>query len=74
MEKRNINEIHGEIAAWVKGLRFRRKLFGGVDEDDVLKKIGELNALYETALLSERVRYETLLAQQRGGGDIADET
>lgn len=74
MAKQNINEVHGEIAAWVKKLRFKKKLFGGVDEDDVLKKMGELNALYEAALLSERVRYEALLAQQHGGGDTADES
>ena len=42
-------------------------MFGGVDEDDVLKKIGELNSLYETALLNERARYDALLAQYQGG-------
>lgn len=62
-----INSTHEEIIQWIKGLKFRRKIFGGVDEADVLKKIEELNSLYETALLNERVRYQALLEQYKGG-------
>lgn len=67
MKKEQIGETHEEILRWIKKLKFKRKIFGGVDEDDVLKKIGELNSLYETALLNERARYNALLEQHKGG-------
>lgn len=68
-----INSVHQEIVDWIHKLKFKKTMFGGVKEADVLKKMEELNALYEKALLHERARYEALLNQQRGG-DIADES
>lgn len=53
------------IADFLKQMKFRRKIFGGVDERDVWKKIEQLNELYKQALFAERVRYDTLL-QERG--------
>ena len=50
-----------KIAKWLKKLRFRKKFFGGVSEQDVWKKISELNAMYEDALSAERTRYDTLI-------------
>ena len=67
MEKEPISETHKDIVRWIQKLKFKKKIFGGVDEEDVLKKIGELNSLYETALLNERARYDALLAQYQGG-------
>ena len=67
MKKEPISETHKDIIRWIQKLKFKKKIFGGVDEDDVLKKIGELNSLYETALLNERARYDALLAQYQGG-------
>ena len=52
------------IQEWLKGVRFRKALFGGVRESDVWKKIAELHTLYEQALAVERIRYETLLAER----------
>lgn len=52
------------IRQWLKQVRFRKTLFGGVDERDVWKKIGELNELYNAALVAERARYDALLEQQ----------
>ena len=67
MKKEPISETHKEIVRWIQKLKFKKRMFGGVDEDDVLNKIGELNSLYETALLNERARYDALLAQYQGG-------
>ena len=67
MKKEPISETHKDIVRWIQKLKFKKKIFVGVDEDDLLKKIGELNSLYETALLNERARYDALLAQYRGG-------
>jgi len=72
MKNDNENQTHEEILKWIRDLKFRKKLIGGVDEEDVLKKIDELNSLYEKALINERMRYDTLLRQIRGG-DAADE-
>lgn len=66
MENKSINSTHAEICGWLKNMKFRRKFIGGVDEDDVVRKMAELNALYEKALLEERARYEALLSC--GGG------
>lgn len=58
-----------KIAQWLKQVKFRKTLFGGVSERDVWKKIGELNELYNTALVAERARYDALLAEARDGTD-----
>lgn len=52
---------HVRIAKWLKKIRFRKKLFRGVSEQDVWKKMNELNSMYEAALTAERVRYDTLI-------------
>ena len=67
MKKEALNKTHEDIIQWIKNLKFKRKLRGGFDEADVLKKIEELNSLHEAALLSERARYDTLLEKYKGG-------
>ena len=54
-----------EIIDWLKNVKFRRKLFGGVDERNVWKKISELDVLYTKALEAERTRYDVLLADYK---------
>lgn len=54
-----------KIAPWLMSVKFRRKAVGGLDEADVWKKIDELNAMYEKALVAERVRCNLLIAQVR---------
>ncbi len=56
-----INQEHKEIIKWFQTVKFRRALFGGVDENDVWKKLQELNQLYESAIRAERERYNILL-------------
>lgn len=45
-----------EIVTWLEQVKFKKILFGGVDEADVWKKIGELTELYEKALIAERAK------------------
>ena len=45
-----------EISQWLKKVKFKRKLFRGVDEADVWQKIDELNSLYEKVLLAQRAQ------------------
>lgn len=65
-EKTPINSEQQNIVEWLKKVRFRKQLFGGVSEQDVWKKIDELNKLYDAALAAERIRYETLLKERSG--------
>ena len=55
------NPYQKKIAAWLKKLRFRRVILGGVSEKQVWKSIGELNAMYQEMLEIERARYEAIL-------------
>lgn len=59
------------IAAWLKRTKFKKRLFGGVDEADVWRKLEELNRLYEDAVLAERVRCEVTTKQYKAACDEA---
>lgn len=51
------------IIQWLKKLHFKKKLLGGVSEEDVWKKITKLNNMYTMALVAERERYDALLEE-----------
>lgn len=51
------------IKKWLKEVRFKKTILGGVNEADVWKKIAELNELYEAELAAERIRYDVLLKE-----------
>lgn len=51
------------IIDWLKKVKFRRQLIGGVSERSVWKQIQELDMLYLRALGEERARYDALLAE-----------
>ena len=59
-----LNREQKRILTWLRKVRFKKKLFGGVSERDVWKKIEELNSMYNLALIAERARYDALLQQQ----------
>lgn len=61
-----LNHEQESIQRWLKQVRFKKSLFGGVDEADVWKKIAELNEMYEAALSAERARYDALLTERAG--------
>lgn len=72
-DKPAINSEQQNIIDWLKKVRFRPQLFGGVSEQDVWKKIDELNKLYDAALAAERIRYETLMAENKAGSSLLKE-
>lgn len=72
-EKEPLNSEQKTIVEWLKKVRFRKQLFGGVSEQDVWKKIDELNKLYDAALTAERIRYETLIAETKAGDSLLEE-
>lgn len=59
-----LNPAHRKLTEWFGAVRFRHTLLFGVDEAEMWKKLEELYALYEAALLAERVRYDALLRRQ----------
>lgn len=71
-EKEPVRSGQQQIAEWLKKVRFRKQLFGGVSEADVWKKLDELNRLYDAALAAERIRYETLLDEYKSGNPPAE--
>ncbi|WP_176763087.1 hypothetical protein [Parafannyhessea umbonata] len=60
-----LSEEQEELLAWLKAMKFKRVKFGGVSEEDVWKKISELNRRYDACLRAERARYDALL-ESRG--------
>lgn len=63
-EKRSVPEQEAKIASWLRTVKFRRQVFGGVSEKDVWAKISQLNEMYNQAILAERARYDALLAER----------
>ena len=62
-----------KISEWLKQVKFRKRLFGGVRESDVWKKISELNDMYRDALIAERARYDALIAEKVSGQETPSE-
>ena len=58
---KNENENINKISQWLEQVSFRKQFFGGLNEEDVWKKINELNEMYEAALEAERIRYNAML-------------
>jgi hypothetical protein len=53
-----------DIAAWIDGLKFKKKWFGGVDERDVWKQLEALSRQYERVFDIQRSGYEALLKER----------
>ncbi len=64
IQSERLNFEKESIKSWLEEVRFKKAFFGGVDEADVWKKIGELNSLYESALRAERARFDALLEER----------
>lgn len=63
-DQEKLSREQKKIAKWLKQVKFRKTLFGGVSERDVWKKIAELNEMYNVALAAERARFDALLEQR----------
>ena len=57
------SEEHETIIAFLKTVKFRKKLIGGLDARSVWKKLEELNRLYDAAIRAEKIRGNALLAE-----------
>ena len=64
-----LNHEHEKLKEWFRTVRFRKVLFGGVDEVHLWKKLEELNQIYEISLSAERARYDALIADHQKSCD-----
>ena len=64
-----ISREQQEILEWLRKVKFRKKLLGGVDEVQLWKKLEELYGLYANAIRAERARYDALLNLSAACGD-----
>ena len=62
---KSLNHEQEKLRQWFQEVKFRKVLFGGVDEIQLWKKLEELNQIYETSLSAERARYDALLADHQ---------
>lgn len=53
-----------EILEQLKKTKFKKQIFGGINEADVWKKIEELNSLYEKKFNEQEIKYKTLLKEK----------
>lgn len=60
-EANPMNHMEVQILKWLQSVKFRKATFGGVEEADLWKKLGELYDLFHQAISAERARYEGLL-------------
>ena len=68
-----LNHEQEKLHRWLKTVKFRRVLFGGIDEAQMWKKLEELDRLYEAAISAERARYDALLEKQMEIGSVGEE-
>ncbi|WP_302593788.1 hypothetical protein [Faecalibaculum rodentium] len=53
-----------DIAAFIDGMKFRKKPFGGVDELDVLKQMEALQQVYRSVYESQAAYYQALIDER----------
>ena len=68
-----ISREQQEILEWLRKVKFRKNLLGGVDEVQMWKKLEELYGLYENAIRAERARYNALLEAHTPPGENLEE-
>lgn len=68
-----ISREQQEILEWLRTVKFRKKLLGGVDEVQLWKKLEELYGLYANAIRAERARYDALLARSGAARPLSQE-
>ena len=66
-----ISREQQEILEWLRKVKFRKKLLGGVDEVQLWKKLEELYGLYANAIRAERARYDALLEKEQASRHCA---
>ena len=73
-EFQSLNHEQEKLHRWLQTVKFRKVLFGGIDETQMWKKLEELDRLYEAAISAERARYDALLEKQMKTGSFGEES
>ncbi len=53
-----------DIADYVRSIKFKKKLIGGVDEISVWEEIDRLNEQYRSVILAQENKYRALLEER----------
>ncbi len=61
-----------EIAVLFQGLKFKKRIFGGVDERDVWKKLDKIQQEYRRIYEAQAVRYRAILEANGIMPDVFD--
>ena len=61
-----------DVAEYIKKMRFKKRLFGGVDEADVFRQMELLHREYEAVFLKMQFEHELACRAPHSGGDEFD--
>ena len=64
VQKPNAELTREDIASYIEAIRFRKKLFGGLDSIDVWKKLRKLDAMYAAVSDNQKLQYEALIKER----------
>lgn len=64
MNSKSSYKTMDDIAAFIDGMKFRKKTFGGVDELDVLKQMEALQQVYRSVYESQAAYYQALIDER----------
>lgn len=53
-----------DVAQYIKKMRFRKKLFGGLDEADVWRQIELLHHEYEAVFIAQEIKHKEELERE----------
>ena len=60
-----------DVAEYIRKMRFKKRVFGGVDEADVFRQMEMLHREYEAVFLKMQLEYELGVAPRREGEGAA---
>ena len=60
-----VSDEYKKVVSFLKGLKFRRVFFGGIDEKHVWQKLEELSRLYDRAVEAERISGRALISEYK---------
>ncbi len=64
MDSKSSYKTMDDIAAFIDGMKFKKKTFGGVDELDVLKQMEALQQVYRSVYESQAAYYQALIDER----------
>lgn len=64
-----MSDPNQELKEFIKNLKFKKKLVGGVDEVDVWNKLEAIEKEYQRLLDIQKAKYEAIIAYKKARED-----